>query len=165
MYGATNQRFGVPAIYPTTPSGLAVTFPNTDTPDSSDSTCMLSNTQGWTNLLLFTHNDVITNNNATLSALNAPGAAGANYARYSVIAYNILTAGWNNEGSGAVGEGMPVETFNWDATTLCAFSELFVGRTASKYTEHGNNPEYVDPSGAQGRDATRRSRAFIFIER
>jgi hypothetical protein len=120
-------------------AGVTVSYPWTATASASDSSgyCTISYVQGSPQSIQFTHNTTITNaTNALTSSNNA--SVGPNR-QINMLFQNdlMLGGGWFTPGPG---EGTATETFNYDVTTMTANYLVWPTRTASKYTEYGNNP-------------------------
>ena len=79
--------------------------------------------------------------------------SGPDYSRDNLFRNSIVTGPWVNLSLASPNEGTTTEDFNWDPTTLSAYSMVWAGRpsgTAPLYTEYGNNPAYPDPQGCTG---------------
>jgi len=130
---------GAAALYGTLPSGLTVVFPNAGTPNSVDSSgnCQITNTQGYPNNLIWTHNTAVSAVTGGEVLGNQVNPSGYPYSLSGVFRDSIFTgiSGWNNNN----GEGTVTQGQDWDTTTLTADHLVWAGRTASKYTEYSNN--------------------------
>ena len=134
---------GSPALAGTVPNGLTVVFASVGTPNSVDNSgnCTITNVQGWPQNFYFTHNTFVTDATWTISSNSAPGSTGPNYGRFAEYRDSLLLGGgWFNN---PVGEGTGTETFNNDVTTMTADHLVWPTRTASKYTEYGNNSSFA----------------------
>jgi hypothetical protein len=121
---------------------LTVTYPWVATANAVDTSgkCVLTNVQGGGRNTLFTHNTVITDSTHGLTSSNSPGQHGPNYQIHALLRDSILLGAWFNN---PPGEGTPSETFNFDITSLTADHLVWPTRTASKYTEYGNNTAFA----------------------
>jgi hypothetical protein len=130
------------AVAGTNPSSLTVTYPWVATANAVDTSgkCVLTNVQGGGRNTLFTHNTVITDSTHGLTSSNSPGQHGPNYQIHALLRDSILLGAWFNN---PPGEGTPSETFNFDITSLTADHLVWPTRTASKYTEYGNNTAFA----------------------
>lgn len=134
-----------------TSANLTVSYPWATTANLSDSSgyCTITSVQGGPANFSFDHNTVVTDATYSLTSNNGP-TAGGNYQVGALIRDSILLgSGWNT-GEGVITEGTPTETFNYDRTTLSADHVAWPTRTASLYTEYGNNPNYPDSAGCTG---------------
>jgi hypothetical protein len=132
-------------------SGLVVSYPwSGATGTDSGGYCTLMNMPGTPQTLLWTHQTVITDATDALTSTNdnGQGRSGPNYAMNNLLRDSImLGGGWNVP---ALTEGTPTETYNYDPTSLTADHLVWPTRTASKYTEFGNNPIFPDSAGCTG---------------
>jgi hypothetical protein len=106
--------------------------------------------QGLPQTWIWDHNTSIANSSSALSPGNAYGnnvTDGPNFQQNALLRDSIfLGGGW----VGSLGEGTPVEKFNYDITSMSADHLVWPTRTASHYTEYGNNPSYPDTAGCAG---------------
>jgi hypothetical protein len=157
LYSTTYQpsAVGPAAISGTNPNSLTVTVPWNSTPANSSDTngyCKLTNIQGWPQNLLWTHNTVISNASFLLTASNGKNNSvsdGPNFQINALLRDSIFvgSGGWNNS---PFGEGTATQKFDFDITTLSADHLVWNGRTASNYTEYGNNASFPDSAGCTG---------------
>jgi hypothetical protein len=146
---------GPPVSAGVNPASLTTTYawPTSTTPTGSvDSAgyCKLTNMQGLPQNWIWDHNTSIANSTSALTSGNAYGnnvTDGPNFQQNALIRDSIfLGGGW----SGPLGEGTPVEAFNYDITSMSADHLVWPTRTASHYTEYGNNPSFPDTAGCGG---------------
>jgi len=139
---------GPAALAGTLFNALTVVYSDNGTGGASESSgkCQLNYLQGWPYYLLYTHNTFITDKAQAISS--NIGSQGPNYAANNLFRDSItLGGGWNNA---YVGEGTNTEKWNWDINSLTADHLLWPTRSASSYTEYGNNPGYPDLVGCTG---------------
>ena len=132
---------------PTT-SNLTVSYPFTFTANASDSGgfCTLTNVQGGPSQFQFQHNTFITDSAQAITSNNSPNNA-FNFQIDAQFRDSILLGGgW----SSSQGEGTNTEKVNADITSLTIDHVVWPTRTASNYTEYGNNPSYPDSAGCTG---------------
>lgn len=152
-FALPSTALGSPALPGTITNGLTVVYAVATTPNAVDSTgnCTISNQQGYPLFFVWQHNTVLQQTNNT--SLTQDGIAnGAYFAQNGLVRDNILTGlGWNSSTT----EGTKTEKFFWDSqNSLTADHNVWTSRTASKYTEYGNNPNYPDVAGCTGAGCT-----------
>ena len=134
--------------YPTT---VTVTFPFSGvTPSFTDGSgsCILSAIQGYARNWKFTHNTLVTDPVGKAFYYGSGLATGAVFGLNGLMRDDIFVgAGLQSSTT----EGTKTEQYIWDALNTLSFDHLvFPTRTASNYTEYGNNPNYPDAAGCTG---------------
>jgi hypothetical protein len=133
-------------------AGVTVSWASTVTGTDSSANCTVSNIQGGPQFVSVTHHTLITDANQTVGNGNTL-TSGPNFQIDHLFRDSILLssgasgAGWYNS---VVGEGTPTEQFNYDYTSISADHLVWPTRTASKYTEYGNNASYPDSAVCTG---------------
>jgi len=131
------------AVAGTNPNSLTVTYPWVATPNAVDASgnCFLSIGQGGGRNTLYTHNTAIQESVHAFSSTNTPAGNGPHYQINGLVRDNItLSGGWFNSSRT---EGTSTETFDYDITSLTADHNVWPTRTASNYTEYGNNTAFA----------------------
>jgi hypothetical protein len=114
--------------------------------------CQLNYHQGFPQWFSIDHMTLITDSENAISS-DQDYTSGPDYSRDNLLRNSIVTGPWVNLSLASPNEGTTTEDFNWDPTTLSAYSMVWAGRpsgTASLYTEYGNNPAFPDPQGCTG---------------
>ncbi len=132
---------------PTT-ANLTVTYPFTFTANASDTSgyCTITNVQGGPTKFLFQHNTFITDSSQAITSNNSPNNAFNFQIDAEFRDSIILGHGWTS----SQGEGTHTEKVNADITSLTIDHMVWPTRTASSYTEYGNNSSFPDPVGCTG---------------
>jgi hypothetical protein len=138
-----------------TPSMTTVTYSSTASGTDTSGTCILQNVQGSPQNVLWSHLTLVTDATASIYELNVPSNGGPNYQLNRAFVDSIFltnpgaaagSAAWENVNVTAPHEGTNTETFNYDVTSMSVYGLVWPGRTATYYTEYGNNPSYPDPA-------------------
>ncbi|MFZ0817878.1 MAG: hypothetical protein WAM78_20305 [Candidatus Sulfotelmatobacter sp.] len=134
-----------------TSSNLTVSYPWTATANLSDSSgyCTITSVQGGPEGFSFDHNTVVTDATYSLTSNDGP-TSGGNYQINTLLRDSVVLGNGWNAGQGSITEGKPTESFNYDYTTMSVDHMVWPTRTASNYTEYGNNPSYPDSAGCNG---------------
>ena len=133
----TATTLGPPAISPTDPTTLVITYANTGTPNATDSTCSFGNNQGWPNYLFHSHNTnvlaYITNSGDPDSSALAGTGLPFLLSRNMSFTNDIFVGG---SIASTFAEGTATQTKAMDSSTETFNHTIITGRTASLYTEY-----------------------------
>jgi hypothetical protein len=133
-------------------AGVTVSWPSSVVGTDNSGNCTVSNLQGAPFNMTLIHHTLITDAVQAIYPVNTD-VTGPNFQLNFAFLNSIITnsgasaSGWY---SSLVGEGTPTEKFGYDITSMTAAFNVWPTRTASKYTEYGNNLGYPDSAGCTG---------------
>jgi hypothetical protein len=146
---------GVPALTGTIPTSEppTIVFSNNSVAAGSvdnSGNCTFSYSQGWPQNLQVDHVTSILGDNYAFGSGSDYGAeSGPPYWRNALLRDSIFI-GAGGLGNAEVGEGTIFEQFAADTGTFGIDHTVWPTRTATNYTEYGNNPGYPDSAGCTG---------------
>jgi len=127
------------------PASLSVSYSWTAAANAVDNsgTCLLTNTEGAPQNLIYSHNTLITDSTWTITSANnlANGTThGPNFQTGTLLQNSILLGGGIDDPT--LGEGTATETFDYDISADTIDYLVMPTRTASTYTEYANNAAF-----------------------
>lgn len=138
-----------------TPAEVQVSYAWATSGTDNTGNCILTNTQGSPQNLIWNHLTQITDATEAVYPLNTPGNGGPNFQINHAFLNSIFLSkpglgtglgGWYNGNTNSPHEGTNTEEFNYDVTSLSTYGLVLPGRTSSAgdYTEFPNNPSFPE---------------------
>jgi hypothetical protein len=127
---------------------LTVSYPSTVNGSDNGGFCALNVEQGGPSGLVVQHFTEINDSLGYSIGSNASPSSGYNFSTGAAIVDSLLLGA--GLGQSALAEGTQSTGYLYDTSTLSLHHSVFPTRTASSYTEYGNNPNFTDSAGCTG---------------